>query len=156
MWRRLRALIIKELFAVLRDPRSRIILIAPPLVQMFLFSYAATLDVTNIDIGILNRDAGRWSTELVQRLDGAPTFRSITPISNLAEAREAIDNRRVIAVLNIGEDFSRDIAAGKPAGVQVILDGRRSNASQIVLGYMNVIANELSRLVQIKDETGAQ
>lgn len=153
MWRRLRALIIKELFAVLRDPRSRIILIGPPLMQMLIFSYAATLDVTNVDIGILNRDSGRWSGELVQRLDGAPTFRSIAPMSNLEETREAIDNRQVIAVLNIGEDFSRNIATGKLTEVQVILDGRRSNASQIVLGYLNAITGDLSRLIQVKDET---
>jgi ABC-2 type transport system permease protein len=153
MWRRLRALIVKELLAVLRDPRSRIILIGPPLVQLFLFSYAATLDVTNVDIGILNRDAGRWSAELVQRLDGAPTFRNIKPISRLEQAREAIDNRQVLAVLNIGEDFSRNIATGKPAKIQVILDGRRSNASQIVLGYLSAITNDLSELVRIEDET---
>ncbi len=153
MWRRLRALIIKELLAVLRDPRGRFILIGPPLVQMFVFSYAATLDVTNVDIGVVNRDAGRWNAEFVQRLDGAPTFRSVTPMSNLKEAREAIDNRQVIAVLNIGENFSRNIVSGKPAKIQVILDGRRSNASQIVLGYMSAIANDLSRFIQIKDET---
>ena len=111
MWRRLRALIVKELLAVLRDPRGRIILIGPPLLQMFLFSYAATLDVTNIDIGVVNRDAGRWSTEVMQRIAGAPSFRSIVPMSRLEEAREAIDNRRVIAVLSFDQDFSRHIAA---------------------------------------------
>ncbi len=94
MWRRLSALIVKELLAVLRDPRGRIILIVPPLVQLILFAYAATLEVTNIDIGVLNRDAGRWSAELMQRLDGAPSFRSIVPMSRLEQAREAIDNRR--------------------------------------------------------------
>jgi ABC-2 type transport system permease protein len=142
----------KELLAVLRDPRSRAILIGPPLLQMFIFSYAATLDVTNIDVGVVNRDAGRWSAEFLQRLDGAQTFRSIAPMLSVQEAREAIDNRQVIAVLNIGEDFSRNIMAGKPAEIQVILDGRRSNASQIVLGYLNAIANDLSQFTQI-DET---
>ncbi len=152
MWRRLRALIVKELLAVLRDPRGRVILIGPPLVQMFVFSYAATLDVTNIDVGILNRDSGRWSAEYVQRIDGATQFRSIQPISRLEEARQAIDNRRVIAVLNFGQDFSRNVAAGKPAEVQVILDGRRSNASQIVLGYLTAIANDVSQSIRVEDE----
>lgn len=153
MWRRLRALIMKELLAILRDPRSRGILIAAPLLQMFIFSYAATLDVTNIDVGVMNTDTGRWSAEIVQRLDGALAFRSITPLSNLEKAREAVDNRHIIAILNIGEDFSRNIAAGRPAEIQVILDGRRSNASQIVLGYLTGIANDLSRLIQIEDES---
>jgi ABC-2 type transport system permease protein len=155
MWRRLRALIMKELLAVLRDPRSRMILIGPPLLQMFVFSYAATLDVTNIDIGVLNRDAGRWSAEFIERLDGAPYFRSLKPMAQLQEARAALDNRRVIAVLNFGQDFSRDVAAGRPAEVQVLLDGRRSNASQIVLGYLTAIANDLSKSIRVKDETKA-
>lgn len=149
MWRRLRALIVKELLAVLRDPRGRFILIGPPLMQMFLFSYAATLDVTNIDIGVLNRDGGRWSVEFLQRLDGAPAFRSIQRLSNLDEARAAIDNRRVIAVLHFGQDFSRNVVAGRPAEVQVILDGRRSNAAQIVLGYLTTIAGGISSPVAV-------
>lgn len=153
MWRRLRALIVKELLAVLRDPRGRIILIGPPLLQMFLFSYAATLDVTNIDIGVVNRDAGRWSTEVMQRIAGAPSFRSIVPMSRLEEAREAIDNRRVIAVLSFDQDFSRDIAAGRQASIQVVLDGRRSNASQIVLGYLTAIANSVSQSIALNSES---
>ena len=51
-WIRIRALIIKEFLALLRDPRGRSILIGPPIVQLFLFSYAATLEVTNVDIMI--------------------------------------------------------------------------------------------------------
>lgn len=150
MWRRLRALIVKELLAVLRDPRGRFILFGPPLLQMFLFSYAATLDVSNIDIGILNRDAGRWSIEFQQRLQGAPAFRDIRRFANQQEARDAIDNRRVVATLQFGPDFSRDVAAGRPADVQIVLDGRRSNASQIVLGYVSAIASGIASPVQLK------
>jgi ABC-2 type transport system permease protein len=152
MWRRLKALIVKELLAVLRDPRSRMILIGPPLLQIFVFSYAATLDVTNIDLGVVNRDGGRWSAEFMQRIDGAPAFREIKPMMRLEDAREALDNRRVLAVLNFGLDFSRNVAAGKPAEVQVLLDGRRSNASQIVLGYLSAIANNVSASIRIADE----
>jgi ABC-2 type transport system permease protein len=149
MWRRLKALIVKELLAVLRDPRSRMVLIGPPLIQLFVLSYAATLDISNIDVAVLNRDAGRWSTELLQRLDGAPAFRSIRPLSRIEDIRDAIDNRRAVAVLHFDTSFSRDVAAGRPASVQVILDGRRSNASQIVLGYLTAIASDLSRDITV-------
>lgn len=150
MWRRLKALIVKELLAILRDPRARFVLVGPPLMQMFLFSYAATLEVTNIDAGVLNRDAGRWSVEFLHRLDGAPFFRNVTPLSRPEDVRDAIDNRRVIAVIHFDEKFSRDVAAGRPASVQVILDGRRSNASQIVLGYITSIASGLSQSIRVE------
>ncbi len=112
MWRRLSPDRERAAGRAARSARPHI-LIGPPLLQLFLFSYAATLEVTNIDIGVVNRDAGRWSTEVMQRIAGAPTFRSIVPMSRLEQAREAIDNRRVIAALSFDQDFSRDIAAGR-------------------------------------------
>jgi ABC-2 type transport system permease protein len=68
----------------------------------------------------------------------------IVRLENEAQVRDAIDMRRAIAVVQFSPEFSRDIEAKRPAKVQVILDGRRSNASQIVLGYLTTIANGLS------------
>jgi ABC-2 type transport system permease protein len=145
MWTRLKALIIKELLAVLRDPRARLILIGPPIVQLLVFSYAATLEVKNVDIAVLNRDAGHWSDELLQRIKGAPTFRTVTPVANPAALRRAIDRETVLAAIEIDPSFSRDIASGQKASLQIILDGRRSNAAQIVAGYLNQIVADLAR-----------
>jgi len=143
-WTRLRALIVKELLAVLRDPRGRIILIVPPILQLVVFSYAATLEVKNVDIMVLNRDAGAWGHELIHRIDGAPTFRHILRAQHPEAVRDAIDMQQVIAAVEIGPTFSRDIEARQPADLQIILDGRRSNASQIVAGYLNQIVAGLS------------
>lgn len=140
---RIRALIVKEILAVFRDRRSRFALIVPPLVQLVLFSYAATLDVTNVTVGVLDRDGGAWSAEFVQRLDGATAFSTIFPLRAEAEIAKVIDRREAVAVLHFGPTFSADVAAGRPARIQVILDGRRSNAAQIVLGYLEVIATDL-------------
>ncbi len=143
MWGRIAALIVKELLAVWRDKRSRLAIIGPPLVQLVLFSYAATLDVTNVAIGVLNRDDGAWSRAFVQRLDGSTTFTDIRALERQAEIDRLIDTRAVVAVLHFGPDFSADVAAGGPARVQVILDGRRSNAAQIVQGYLETVAGEI-------------
>lgn len=143
-WTRLKALIIKELLAVLRDPKGRAILIGPPIIQLLVFSYAATLEVRNVDIMVLNRDSGYWGEELVKRIDGAPTFRSIAFTQDQSSVHEAISRQRVIAAVEIGPTFSRDIEAGRATDVQIILDGRKSNASQIVAGYLNQIIAGLS------------
>lgn len=143
-WTRLKALIVKELLAVLRDPKGRAILIVPPIVQLVVFSYAATLEVKNVDILALNRDAGRWGYELVQRIEAAPTFRSVRRVDSPQGLREGIDRQDAIAAVQIGLSFSRDIASGAPADVQVVLDGRRSNAAQIVSGYLNQIVEGLA------------
>lgn len=143
-WQRLRALIIKELLAVLRDPRSRIILIVPPLVQLIVFSFAATLDVKRIDLMVLNQDAGHWSRELIQRIEGTPAFRSVSHVDGGHELEQGIVRQQAIAALQIAASFSRDIEAGRTADIQIILDGRRSNASQIVAGYLTQIVRDFS------------
>jgi ABC-2 type transport system permease protein len=150
MGTRLLALIVKELLVVLRDPRSRIILFVPPAVQLIIFSFAATLEVKNVNIAVLNRDEGRSGTELVRRIEGSPTFRTVAAIHEPAALRKALDQQEVLAAVDIGPTFSRDLAAGRPASVQILLDGRRSNAAQIVEGYLagivsNLIADENER-----------
>ena len=144
MWARLKALIVKELLAALRDPRARLILIGPPIAQLLIFAYAATLEVKNVDIAVFNRDQGHWSAELMQRVGGAPTFRRILWVDRPEALRQAIDLQQVLVAIQIDQRFSADIAAGRPASVQIILDGRRSNAAQIVAGYLNQIVTGLA------------
>jgi ABC-2 type transport system permease protein len=141
MYARLFAIIIKETWALLRDPRARISLIVPPLVQLLIFSFATTLEVKNFDVGVYDRDGGGWSQEFIQRLGGSPNVRRIVSISSPAAVRSAIDDRAVIAVVMFDEQFSRDVSARRPAVIQAVLDGRRSNSAQIVAGYLSAIAN---------------
>jgi ABC-2 type transport system permease protein len=144
MWERIIALIVKELLAILRDPRGRMVIIVPPILQLVVFSYAATLEVKNADIVILNRDSGKWGHELIQRIDGAPTFRNLIRTDNDKVLHDLIERQEVIAALQIGPTFSRDIEARRSGDVQIILDGRRSNAAQIVSGYLGQIIATLA------------
>ncbi|MDE2339904.1 MAG: ABC transporter permease, partial [Alphaproteobacteria bacterium] len=68
---RLWAMIVKELWAVLRDPKGRITLIVPPVIQLVLFASAATLEVKNVAIGVYSRDNGPATIEFVQQMAGS-------------------------------------------------------------------------------------
>ena len=140
---RLRAQMVKELLSILRDPRSRLVVFLPPLMQLFIFAFATTLEVRNADIAVHDRDAGRWSHEFVARVAAADFVNEVHTVHSRDELRALIDERRVIAAIDMGPDFSRDIAAGRPATVQVIVDGRRSNAGQITVAYLNTIAADV-------------
>lgn len=142
--RRILALARKEALAVLRDPRSRLVLVGPPFVQLVIFSFAATLEASNIRIGVLDRDGGPAAIELVQRIGGSPTFTEIVRLESPAHLRRAIDERRLLVALHIQKGFSGDLAAGRPAQIQAILDGRRANAAQIVSGYLEQIVDSLN------------
>jgi ABC-2 type transport system permease protein len=137
---RILAMIVKELWAVLRDPRGRVMLIGPPLLQLILFSAAATLEVKNITIGVWNRDGGPASVEFINQLAGSGNIRRIVSITSEDALRSGIDDQKLIAVVIFDERFSRDVAAGRPATILAIFDGRRSNAAQIVAGYLGTVA----------------
>lgn len=141
--RRLRAMVVKEIWAVLRDPKSRIVLVVPPLLQLFIFTFATTLDVKNVNIGVLDRSGGAASVELVQRIGASSNFRAIRRLSSEKELARAVDEQQIIAAVVIPEGFDRDAAAGRAATAGVVLDGRRSNAAQIVAGYLQQIAGSL-------------
>jgi len=139
---RLRAMIVKELWALLRDPKSRIVLIVPPLMQLLIFTFATTLDVRNVEIGLIDRSGGVHARELVARIEASPQFRGIVPLPSTGAMEQAIDDQKVIAALVIESDFDQRIARGERAGIGLVLDGRRSNAAQILGGYVSAIAGE--------------
>src|SRR5690606_25153174 len=137
---RLRAQVIKEVLSILRDPRSRMVVFAPPLIQLLVFAFAATLEVSNVGLAVHDQDAGRWSHELVARLDGAGFVSEVHTVRSSGELQRLTDRGEVLAGLDMPADFSRTIAAGDSGRIQVLVDGRRSNAGQIVVGYLSSIA----------------
>jgi len=141
---RLHALFIKELLSVLRDPRSRMVVFAPPIIQLLVFASAATLEVRNVDVAIYNQDSGRWSHELVERLDNADFITHVWRADSQRKLHELIDRGEIIAALSIPADFSRRITAGKSGQIQLLIDGRRSNSGQIATGYLSNIAADIS------------
>lgn len=146
---RLRAMFIKEIWAVLRDPRARLILIAPPLIQLLLFGFASTMEVNNIRVGVLDLDHGQWSREIIERLDASPNVRQVVALHSDTELRQAIDHQRVIAVLRFDQVFSANVARGHGAVIGAVYDGRRSNAAQIVASYIERIVAETGATVRV-------
>lgn len=139
MWGRILALIIKELLTLLRDKKSRFILIVPPMIQLLVFGYAATFDLNNIPYALYNKDPGFASRELAARFEGSSIFQKVALIKNENQIKNLIDNKKVLMVLNINQDFTRNLLANRPAQFQVIIDGRDSNTATIALNYVNSI-----------------
>lgn len=125
---------------MLKDRKIRISILLPPIIQLVIFTYAATLDVKNVPIGILNRDHGKQGFELVQRFYGTPTFNHhIHFLKGVEEITPFIDQQRAVMVVSIDPQFSRALDAHESIGLQLILDGRKSNTAQIVAGYATEI-----------------
>ncbi len=145
MWRRVLALIRKELLAVLADPRSRAVLIGPPLLQLIVFGYAASFDLNHAPIAIYNQDRSLASRDLVARFSLSPTFTVRRVLSSGRRIDALIDSGEVRAVVVIDSRFTRDLYRHVPAPVQVIVDGRNSNTGLLIEGYAGEILTDFSR-----------
>jgi ABC-2 type transport system permease protein len=141
----IKALIWKELLVVLKDPKSRISILLPPILQLFLFSYAATLDVTRAKIGIFNQDRGEKSIELVQRISQARVFEDVEFISSKDAVKKYIDEQKGILVVTIEDSFSKNIDRQAKGTIQLLGDGRKSNSLQIVSGYLEQIVEQFNQ-----------
>jgi len=133
------ALAMKEFLALLRDPRSRLILIAPPIVQLLIFGYAASFELEHVQIAVFDQDRGTEARELISHIAGSPNFEVVAQLQHEAEIRPMIDNRTALLVVSIDPRFSANLAVGKVATLQVIIDGRNSNTALIALNYLQNI-----------------
>jgi ABC-2 type transport system permease protein len=142
MWLRIATLIRKEVLAVFRDPRNRAALILPPILQLFLFSFTGTLEVKHVRLGVWNQDYGQVANELIERLSASPNFDRIEFAHSRKELQQMIDDQRVLLAMNFQPDFTRKFQEAKAAPLQLIADGRKSNASQIAQGYVIQVVNQ--------------
>ena len=136
-------LIRKELQALMGNTQGRFLLIMPVLLQTALFPFAATLEVTGNTLAIYDQDGGAQSRELIERLTHMPAFTTVMPVAGEAGMTDAITGQQALIGLIIPQDFSRRLARGDTAKVQLIIDGRRSNGGQVAAGYINQVIARL-------------
>ena len=137
---RITSLVRKELLAVLRDKKSRLALIIPPIIQIAIFGYAATMNVTRVPYAVLDKDGGEAAAQYIADLEGTGIFRRQAAAATEKDIDRMIDNREIVVGLTIPPDFSRSIQTGRPASLQLIADGRNTNTAAIALSYGQQIA----------------
>ena len=141
---RILALIKKEFLSIFKDPKSRALIITPPILQLFVFANAITLEVKNIDISILDYSKSYQSRELVSRFSDSSWFRKIYQIDNLEQLKNDIDFKKSQAGIIIQNDFESNILKQKPSEILIIADGRQTNSASLVSGYISTIISNYS------------
>lgn len=142
---RILALIRKELLAMLKDPRARVLLVIPPILQSLLFGYAATYDLNAVPYAVVDLDRSAASAELIARFEGSGIFRPVARLERVADVGPMIDDREILVAVVIDRDFERRLNAGEVATVQSIADGRNSNTAGTAQGYVSTIAQQFSQ-----------
>ena len=147
--RRIGHMVKKEFIQTLRDPHVRWLLFGPPLIQMLVFGYAATLDVRNVALTVLDLDNTQESRELVAHFSPSRYFHLSQYAARRADLSDGLDRGDVLAAMEIDSGFAQRLRNGQGATVQVLVDCSNSNTALVALGYLNQIGAEFSRDYQV-------
>jgi ABC-2 type transport system permease protein len=147
---RLKSMLIKEFIQALRNPRMRLILFLPPLIQLIVFGYAANTDIRNISLAIYDLDNTPESREMIKHFASSDYFRISRRAGNPREIRRWIDEGEISAVLQINDGFARQSRQRQGTSIQIIVDGTDSNTASVVMTYAQRIVAEYSRQILVE------
>jgi ABC-2 type transport system permease protein len=145
MKERVLVMIRKELIQAFRNPRMRVLLFMPPLIQLIIFGYAANMDVETSRLAWMDMDRTPESRELLAGFQGSGRFQFVAVPEHDGEMQLLLDRSEVDAVVRVLPGFARDLHRGRTASVQVLVDGTNSNSASIVAGFATQTIARFSR-----------
>ena len=133
--RRVAFLVWKELLELRQDKRMLPIVFIAPILQLLVLGYAATTDVRNVPMVVVDADRSSASRELAQQFDASPYFTVTDVISSAADVAPYFERNLAWLAVSIPAGYGRDIGVSRPTVVQVLADGTDANSTNIALGY---------------------
>lgn len=143
-FKRIAAIIRKEFYQIKRDKRTIAIILMMPIMQLFLFGYAASTTVDHVPTVVLNNDIGMESSLLLDGFTNSQYFDLTYSVSSLDEMQEYIDVGDARAGIVIPAEYSEDIRSGKTAQIQVMVDGSDPTTAQAVLSGASGVVQAFS------------
>lgn len=144
---RIKAIAKKELIQIWRDPLSLAMAFIMPVMLLFIFGYAITLDINNLKTVVYDLDKSSLSRGLIDVFRSSGYFTIVGNINDQKEIDGYLDRGRAFIAISIPEDFSEKIKTGKEADLQVIVDGSDSNTATIALGYISALTGIYSERI---------
>ena len=149
-FQRIKAVAGKEFLHVFRDPRSLLLGLALPMLLLFMFGYALTLDVDRVPLMVWDQSNSAASRDFVSRFTGSRYFALAGTTDNYREIEQAIDSRRALVAIVIPSDFAGRLQSGRSTRVQALVDGSDSNTATIALGYAEFIVAGYSEKIALE------
>ncbi len=148
--RRIRAVARKEIIQILRDPRSLMVVLLMPLMQMALLGYGVNMDIKHVPICVFDREGSQQSEALLKAFQASQYFAIVETERDYAGVTRAIDAGRCKMAIVVPHDFSQNLAYANAASVQAILDATDDNTANIALGYAQAVVGDYSGNVQLE------
>jgi ABC-2 type transport system permease protein len=143
--RRVRHLMRKEFLELRQDPKLFGIVIIAPILQLTMLGYAATTDVKDVPVVVVDQDRSAESRELVTRFDASANFVIVDSAASVAAIDRYLDGGDAWMALTIPADYGERVRRGVPAAVQVVADGTDANSTNVALGYAGALVAAYSR-----------
>jgi ABC-2 type transport system permease protein len=140
--RRVGFLIWKELIELRQDKDLLRIVIAAPIIQLFMLGYAATTDIRNVPIVVADADRSTASRDLVARFDASPSFAIVGMVTSPEDVDPYLEGGRAWMALAIPAGYGAALGRGRAQTLQVVADGSDANSTNVALGYAtNLLAS---------------
>lgn len=147
--RRVTAIAVKEVLQVWRDPRSLMMALLVPVMQMLLLGYGVNLDITHIPTCTYDEEGSPQSVDLLKHFQASRYFDLVASLEDERQIAAAIDQGRCKIAIVVPADFSRQIAMTRRASVQAIVDATDDNTATLATGYARAIVQGFSHDVQV-------
>jgi ABC-2 type transport system permease protein len=134
----------KEAIQLRRDPRSLALAFLLPMVLLLFFGYAISFDVKDIKMGVLDQSHTQHSRSLIQSFEQSGYFKVVTYIEDYDDIETLLGRGDVRLALVIPPRFSKDLMSGRPAPIQLLLDGGDANTATIAKNYTDAIVTRYS------------
>ncbi len=139
MIKRIMAIIKKEFLHLRRDPWSLTLMIALPIFLLIVFGYAASFEIKNIPLAVLDNNKTLASRDIVERFTQSGYFHLEESLVSEDQFKDQLDSGKAKVIINIPSDFSKNIALGRTAVVQVLIDGSDPTWASSAIGYVGQI-----------------
>lgn len=141
----------KEVLELRQDPRIFSIVFIAPILQLTILGYAATTDVRNVPVVIVDADRSAASQALISRFSAVSTFSIIDIVSSIDEVDPYLEGGRAWMALAIPPRYAENLAMGRPTSLQIVADGSDASSTNIAMGYAsNLIAGYAQDIVEQK------
>ena len=137
---RLKAIVQKEFYHLIRDYRSLYLAFAIPLILIILFGYALSLDVDHIKTVVIDYDKSWQSRDFKTKLNASPYFDVVAELDSSRQIADYIDHDRASVAIHIPPDFMKNVRADREAQLQIIIDGSDPIFAGAVRGYLTAFA----------------
>lgn len=140
----------KEFIQTFRNKAMLPIIFALPLVQMLILVYAATFEMKEVRLAVVDMDRSQSSDELVSRFKGSPFYTVLEYGTEAKDIENLLVRGEVDAIMNIAQDFESDLQNTGGSDVQLLVDALNGNAAELTVAYTQQIIASFNRDIQLK------